>query len=103
MASQDTTPKPRTLALARYSDEQLRAELDRRARAAGKPAAQWIGKRSEWLRKVAADLQKQLDELREDRVPVGQMLAVKQARVRSLQDRINKNLRFAELAEAEGN
>lgn len=96
-------PKPRTPALARYSDEQLRAELDRRARAAGKPAAQWIGKRSEYLRKTAAELQKELDELREDRVPAGQMLAVKRARMRSLEDRINKNLRFAKLAEAEGN
>ncbi|MFZ6696801.1 hypothetical protein ACO0J1_13625 [Stenotrophomonas acidaminiphila] len=101
--AQDAKPKPRAFGLARYSDDQLRAELDRRARASGKPAAQWIGKRSEWLRKVAADLQKQLDELQEDRVPGGQMLAVKQARVRSLKDRINKNLRFAELAEAEGN
>ncbi|MCG8275384.1 hypothetical protein [Stenotrophomonas sp. NLF4-10] len=101
--AQDAKPKPRTFALACYSDEQLRNELDRRARAAGKPATQWIGKRSEYLRKTAAELQAQLDELLEDRVPAGQMLAVKRARVRSLEDRINKNLRYAKLAEAEGN
>ncbi len=101
--SQDATPKPRAVGLARYSDQQLRAELDRRARAAGKPAAQWVGKRSEYLRKTAAELQAQLNDLLQDRVPAGQMLAVKRARVRSLEDRINKNLRYAKLAEAEGN
>ena len=101
--SQDATPKPRAVGLARYSDQQLRAELDRRARASGKPAAQWVGKRSEYLRKTAAELQEQLNDLLQDRVPAGQMLAVKRARVRSLEDRINKNLRYAKLAEAEGN
>ncbi len=101
--SQDATPKPRAVGLARYSDQQLRAELDRRARASGKPAAQWVGKRSEYLRKTAAELQAQLNDLLQDRVPAGQMLAVKRARVRSLEDRINKNLRYAKLAEAEGN
>ncbi len=101
--SHDAKPKPRAVGLARYSDQQLRAELDRRARAAGKPAAQWVGKRSEYLRKTAAELQAQLDDLLQDRVPAGQMLAVKRARVRSLEDRINKNLRYAKLAEAEGN
>jgi len=101
--SQDAKPKPRAVGLARYSDQQLRAELDRRARAAGKPAAQWVGKRSEYLRKTAAELQEQLNDLLQDRVPAGQMLAVKRARVRSLEDRINKNLRYAKLAEAEGN
>ncbi len=101
--SHDAKPKPRAVGLARYSDQQLRAELDRRARAAGKPAAQWVGKRSEYLRKTAAELQAQLNDLLQDRVPAGQMLAVKRARVRSLEDRINKNLRYAKLAEAEGN
>ena len=103
MAAQDAKPRQRMIGLARYTDQQLRTELDRRARAAGKPAAQWVGKRSEYLRKTAAELQAQLDELLEDRVPAGPMLAVKRARVRSLEERINKTLRFAKLAEAEGN
>ena len=42
--SQDAKPKQRVVGLARYTDQQLRTELDRRARAAGKPAAQWVGK-----------------------------------------------------------
>lgn len=95
--------KPKGAGLARYTDQQLRDELDRRARAGGKPATQWIEKRSVYLRKSAAEMQVRLDELLEDRVPAGQMLAVKRARVRSLEEQIKKNLRFAELAEAEGN
>ena len=64
--SQDAKPKQWGGGLARYTDQQLRTELDRRARAAGKPAAQWVGKRSEYLRKTAAELQAQLAELTAD-------------------------------------
>lgn len=87
--------------LARFTDQQLRDELDRRAKEEGKPKTIWVEKRSEYLTKSADELQVKLDELREDLMPGGKGRYVQQARIRALESQIKKNRAFAKLAKAD--
>lgn len=93
--------KPRRNPLARFTDQQLRDELDRRAKDEGKPKTVWVEKRSEYLTKSADEMQLKLDELQEDLMPSGSGRFVQIARIRALRDQIKKSRAFAKLAKAD--
>ena len=92
-------------ALKRFSDEDLQSELKRRYMA--QPHAPFVmperkpQTRVEFLRERVRELQETLDTVRNDRVPGGGALAIKQRRIRSLGDLLHKNRNFLKLAEAD--
>lgn len=88
-------------ALAGFTDQQLRDELDRRARAAGRPTTTWVQKRSEFLIHKADELEKTVVTLEEELMPRGPMRAPQLARIRGLKDQIRKFRNFAKLAKAD--
>ena len=96
-----TPAKAKRNPLARFTDQQLRNELDRRAKEEGKPKTIWVEKRSDYLTKSADELQLKLDELLEDLLPRGKGRYVQQARIRALESQIKKNRAFAKLAKAD--
>ncbi|MNM21174.1 hypothetical protein D3C81_315320 [compost metagenome] len=83
--------------LARCTDQELRDELDKRARALGKPPHQWDEKRTEYLKRLIAEFQAALDGAQEDRIPGGSAYA----RRRSLREKIKKYEAWLVLAEAD--
>jgi len=87
--------------LAEFTDQQLRNELDRRAREEGKPANLWVQKRSEFLTGKADELEKTVETLEEELMPRGPLRAKQITRIRALKDQIRKHRAFAKLAKAD--
>lgn len=87
--------------LHRYSVQELRDELDRRRTQEGKAPHQWDEARTTYLKRLIAEYQASLDQVLEDYVPGGGALAIKQARVRSLKDKIKKYEAWLVMAEAD--
>jgi hypothetical protein len=87
--------------LAEFSVNELRDELDRRARAVGKPAHQWDEKRSVYMRRLAVDYRTKLAEVEANGTPGGYSARIHSARIRALKDQIAKYERNAGLAEAD--
>lgn len=83
--------------LAGFTVKELRDELDKRARAAGKPPHQWDEKRTEYLKRLIAEFRAALDGAQEDRIPGGSAYA----RRRSLREKIKKYEGWLVLAEAD--
>lgn len=100
-----TFPKPmaqrKRYALHSFTLEELREELDRRARAAGKPSHQWDEKRSVYMRRLAAEYREKLAEVEANGSPGGYSARIHGARMRGLRDQIAKFERNAGLAEAD--
>ncbi|WP_313493730.1 hypothetical protein [Stenotrophomonas sp.] len=87
--------------LARFKDQQLRDELDRRAKEEGKPKTVWVVKRSEFLTQKADELEKTVETLEEELMPRGPMRPMQIARIRALKDQVRRNRAFAKLAKAD--
>ncbi|WP_312368097.1 hypothetical protein [Stenotrophomonas sp.] len=87
--------------LSEFTDQQLRNELDRRAREDGKPANLWVQKRSEFLTNKADELEKTVETLEEELLPRGPARHQQLNRIRSLKDQIRKYRAFAVLAKAD--
>lgn len=87
--------------LAGFTLKELRDELDKRARAAGKPPHQWDEKRSVYLTRLAADLRATLAEVEANGSPKGYAAYIHATRVNALKERIAKHERNATLAKAD--
>ncbi len=96
-----TPAKAKRNPLARFTDQQLRDELDRRAKEEGKPKTVWVVKRSEFLTQKADELEKTVETLEGELMPSGPMRPMQIARIRALKDQIKKNRAFAKLAKAD--
>lgn len=87
--------------LAGFTLQELRAELDKRARALGKPPHQWDQKRTDYLRDRIAETRQALDEVVANGSPRGYQTMVRHARERSLKERLRKYEAWLLLAEAD--
>ena len=96
-----TSAKVKRNPLTRFTDQQLRDELDRRAKEEGKPKTVWVVKRSEFLTQKADELEKTVETLEEELMPSGPMRPMQIARIRALKDQIKKNRAFSKLAKAD--
>ena len=88
-------------ALHGFTEQELRGELDKRRRAAGKPPYQWDEKRSVYLTRLAADLRATLAELEANGSPKGYAAYIHATRVNALKGQIAKHERNAALAKAD--
>jgi hypothetical protein len=94
-------PQRKRYALHSFTVAELREELDKRARAEGKPPHQWDEKRSVYMRRLAAERRATLAELEANGTPGGYSALMHGARVRALKEQIAKYERNAGLAEAD--
>ena len=83
--------------LAGFTVKELRDELDKRARAAGKLPHQWDEKRTDYLKRVIADFRTALDDAQESRTSGPSAYA----RRRALREKIQKYEAWLVLAEAD--
>lgn len=88
-------------ALHGFTEQELRGELDKRRRAAGKPPYQWDELRSVYLTRLAAEYREKLAELEAIGSPRGYAAYRHATRVRALKDQISKFERNAALAKAD--
>jgi len=87
--------------LAGFTVKELRDELDKRARAAGKPPHQWDEKRTVYLERLIADARATLAEIEANGSPGGRSRYIHQARLSGIREKIKKYEAWLVLAKAD--
>lgn len=87
--------------LAGFTLKELRDELDKRARAAGKPPHQWDEKRTLYLERLIAEASATLAEIEANGSPGGRSRYIHQARLSGIREKIKKYEAWLVLAKAD--